>query len=590
MGSATNDDDAQIEMEEQKVSEPITAFENSSDETTRLLPLKQHHSFVTYLQKSSLLAKSPLFASTDLFRKHGEHVLLLREHHVSLERLNPHPECSTRKSSPTIAMFNLVATVCGGGVLSLPLAFSRAGIIPTTLLMMYGVLTTDFSLFLLVDCARRIGGRSYSDVALAAFGSSAQFVTTVTLATMLCGSLIAYQVLVKDIWSPLIFSLLPDLQTWAESVTGSQRKAEGFLLGCIMILALPLMVQRDLHALRHTCYVGFGSCVLLMVAVVFRAGQKLELPGAGGFQVNWWSSNPADWLFAFPIVVLCFFCSYNVLSVHSQLVQPTRERIRRILASSMLICFVLFYFVGLCGYLYAGAATADNILLNFSITDKAVLAGRMGFCLTLTFILPLIMLPCREAAVSIPAQYVAWRNDDSLVQKYQHLASERQHGAHFVVNGVDFDNSAPVLISNDFHERHGSKLKYGTLAREENLSADETLCTLPSDEEYSIEDEHKEKSTHDWKEKLTHVGSTIAISVATYLVAISVPGVATVWSICGSSMAIWIAFIVPTGCFLKIREHKGLTTEALGAWILLLISIVAMIVCTRQAIISAVGG
>ena len=35
-----------------------------------------------------------------------------------------------------------------------------------------------------------------------------------------------------------------------------------------------------------------------------------------------------------------FLCSYNVLSVHSSLMKPTRERVKCVLDSSLLICFV----------------------------------------------------------------------------------------------------------------------------------------------------------------------------------------------------------------------------------------------------------
>ena len=72
-----------------------------------------------------------------------------------------------------------------------------------------------------------------------------------------------------------------------------------------------------------------------------------------------------------------------------------------------------------------------------------------------------------------------------------------------------------------------------------------------------------------------------------YTAAVSVPGVGFVWSLLGSSMAILIAFIVPTTCYLKIREHKRMNPRSVSAWILLLISIVVAPVCTQQAIMNS---
>ena len=88
---------------------------------------------------------------------------------------------------------------------------------------------------------------------------------------------------------------------------------------------------------------------------------------------------------------------------------------------------------------------------------------------------------------------------------------------------------------------------------------------------------------------VSHFLSTLFILVITYSVAITVPGVALVWSIVGSSMAVWIAFVVPTMCFLRIRQHKGLTMQALYAWMLLFAALIAMVLCTQQAIANAIA-
>lgn len=553
-------------------SEIVTSYTfdmKSSGSNNRLLE---------YIRRSPLVQKTSF-----LFTR--QHVLLLREGHVSLEHLEPHPEDCTRKTSLIVAVMNLVATVCGGGVLSLPLVFAKAGIVPTTLLMLYGCYSTERTLYFLVDSARWMGGRSYGDVANAAFGSSAQVLTTLSLAIMLCGSLIAYQVLVKDVWSPVLFHLFPQIHSMLLQLGHTEKNAKALLLGLILLAAFPLLIQKDLHALRHTCYVGFSSCVLLMIAIVYRAMQQLSISTDSDtveHSIKWWSSNPADWLFAFPIVALCFFCSYNVLGVHSQLVRPTRERVGFVLRTSMVICLVLFYLVGLGGYIFAGNQTRDNILLNFEISDRAVLSGRIGFCLTLMFGLPLILLPCREAALAVPMQWSNWRKDDEMISKFQLLERDREEGAHLVVNGVDFDNDEPILLSKDPQRRHGALLTYGaveegTLATTELSSESLPLLGL---ETRRVDDVFAPEN----------ITATFAILLLTYSVAVSVPGVASVWSIFGSSMAIWIAFVVPCGCYLKIREHKGLTVEALGAWILLIISTVAMIICTRQAIISVMVG
>ena len=630
----------------------------------------------------------PLSAQT-LFTKRDSHVgrprlhpLLVREPHVTrvppdesrdrihveplIEKLNPHPTCASRKSTVFVALFNLVATVCGGGVLSLPLVFARAGIGPTTVLLLLGAAATDVALQRLVDSARITGARSYGDVAQAAFGKAASIVTTATLAVMLVGSLIAFLVLTRDVWAPV---LLPALGPVVEHILSGLRKkndAGGYddyddddgnasfswaedrqaadaLLLCILVAALPLMLKRELYALRHTCYVGFGSCVLLCVAICVRAIERVQQCGGdlASLHLKWWSTDIADWLFAFPIVALCFFCSYNVLPVHSQLLNPTRPRIAWVLRSSMILCCILFYLVGLGGYVYAHPYTPDNIITAFPMSDLYVLAGRMGYCLTLLFGVPLILLPCREAWVSIPGQIKDWRRDQALIAAYRR--KNQQHatkdGQHFVVNGVDFDEPYSFFQRKE-HHRHrtysttSSNTSIGTASSDDDHIIEEGYRSvaeqqsLPSVAEFREDevddtfrplfvrsgaatretttakvvspeqevDAQKDESSSEHCEcnpddKVSHWIVTLLLLTVTYITAISVPGVAAVWSIFGSSMALFIAFVVPTACYLQIvARHKGTNVDSFFAWTLLIVSVATMFLCTHQAVSSAING
>jgi len=588
-----------------------------------------------------LSEKSPLLVKR--LAPPQSHPLLFREAHVSMEKLNPHPECQSRRSTLAIALFNLVATVCGGGVLTLPLVFARAGIIPATILMVYGAVAMDASLQRLVDTARTTGSRSYGDVSQAAFGKVAQVITTATLATMLVGSLIAYLLLTRDVWAPVIFTSVPALQRgflWILRLRGSttdvfdvvtpahpvDRQAADLLLLTILILAMPLMLKRELYSLRFTCYIGFCSCITLAVAVVTRAGERLCRDGVFHLlhHLNWWSYDPADWLFAFPMVALCFFCSYNALPVHSQLRDPTRERISWVLRSSMVICFVLFYAVGLGGYIYAHPYTPDNIITAFPMDDMYVLAGRMGYCLTLLFGLPLILLPCREAWVSFPEQIRDWRHDQELIAKYEVMNEKPDH---YVVNGIDFDEphsffqrkkSSLIKLSSreDATSSEDGKGSFQSFCKKRSVLTETSARTEQSLESVMEEGDEEEafplltkrppagvveeevlqdgSDSEDIcgcpEDVVRHWFATVVLITITYATAISVPGVAAVWSIFGSSMALFIAFVLPTACFIQIRKKDGLTGKVLFAWSLLIMSIVAMVVCTNNAVIGAWRG
>jgi hypothetical protein len=71
------------------------------------------------------------------------------------EMLVPPHFCPTRKSTLLTASMNLVATIVGGGVLSLPYAFHKAGIVLATIMMVLSAIMTDMSLVLLCTSGKQ---------------------------------------------------------------------------------------------------------------------------------------------------------------------------------------------------------------------------------------------------------------------------------------------------------------------------------------------------------------------------------------------------------------------------------------------------
>jgi len=109
-----------------------------------------------------------------------------------------------------------------------------------------------------------------------------------------------------------------------------------------------------------------------------------------------------------------------------------------------------------------------------------------------------------------------------------------------------------------------------------------TEIDVESKEEYTVSAE--EKNTQD-NDPVVHFVVTMTMAMYAFFGAVSVPGVAVVWSILGSSLGMIIGFIVPAACYLRIRGRKGMgRITNIGAFALLVVSIVLAVVCTTQAI------
>ena len=98
-----------------------------------------------------------------------------------------------------MAVFNLVSTIIGGGVLSLPFAMKKTGLILGVLLVIFSALTSDFSIYVLIACSRRSGADSYVSLARKTMGRNVDIVVNALLFLLTFMCCIAYIVLASEI-------------------------------------------------------------------------------------------------------------------------------------------------------------------------------------------------------------------------------------------------------------------------------------------------------------------------------------------------------------------------------------------------------
>lgn len=467
------------------------------------------------------------------------------------EYLVPSFSSPNRKSNLTVASFNLVATVVGGGVLSLPLSFQKAGIIPATIMMIIAGIITAFTLHLLCLCSRKNGAQSFGEVGALIFGKGFELFTTSLLFLFLMFVMVAYMVLIRDIWAPVFRDyIIPSSLSYSNN-------DDNLVLLFLIVVMVPFLLRTNLYALRFNCYLGFASISVLCAAMVYRAYQKSVIEasetvtetelGHHGDSILWATNNFADGLYAFPIIMLAFLSSFNVISIQASLKRPTLKRVRSVVDLSITACFILMYTFGLAGYLFARSQTQGNILLNFNVGDNLIILGRVGSGLTILMAMPIITLPCREAILEFIPNFIEWTGGKPKHCKNSH--SEK------MVDVENLVNEQTALVS--------SSMSNGASSERSN-----NYCSYGN--------------------TLTHVMSTFMIISICYVFAVAAPGVAIVWSICGSSMAFLIAFIIPCACYIQIQKDekhiRWYDVKYGGAWILLILSIAAAIACTVQTV------
>jgi len=545
--------------------------------------------------------------------------------HQEQDHLTPPFRSPLRPSTLLIGTFNLIATIIGGGVLSLPIVFQKCGVAFTTLAMILLAYMTYMTLLMLCYCSRRCGGSSYGEVVRSAFGTKMEEGVSLVLCVYLILGMVAYQILIRDIWTPLIGQVF----MMFNNGDGVDIDGDYVLLG-ITVLLLPLLCQRSLHALRKMCYIGFASIIVLCIALCHGGIKGMtnaanttnttteeDETGEEMFHIEYFKiPSPRDLLFCFPIVTSAFVCHFNIIAIQNALSKPTRERMQNLIGYSITVCFLLMYIFGLAGYIYGGNGTQGNILLNVPMervrqsssvngdnenidADYYIfLLGRIGCGITIMLVMPMTLLPCREALLEV----VDVRFHRSHHRSESGNAREEQccWKVFHECNSSESVQDAEITTEDELLVISSPRLGPSSSTNIQQIANDTQPRDIEAEDHHHHPNLERQNSftvllRHDTIQKdyvfrntLAHYGSTFLITAACYLGAVAVRGVAVVWSFIGSSMAFLIAFILPCGCFIvmesavpRVADGGDRKERWIGvAWMILVFSMVGMVVCT----------
>ena len=357
-----------------------------------------------------------------------------------------------------------------------------------------------------------------------------------------------------------------------------------------------------MHIIRFNCYIGSASIFILCIALCRGGWQRFNNEDDDTEDKDYeeddvvWFKIPSikDVLFSFPITMLAFLCHFNIISIQNALCQPTRKRTDHMIQYAIGVSFLLMYLFGLGGYLYAGSSTQGNILRNVPVGKRdgedngeyyLFLLGRVGIGTTIMLAMPLMALPCREALLEV-------------VDVWFHQSH------HITTTNVEAPRSPTTEESSCWkvlHQFNRAETDHDAVITTEDEVVTEEISTPPPASPVlrrvssgAILIRHDPiQSDYIFRNTLTHYGSTLLITATCYFGAVAVSGVATVWSFIGSSLAFFIAFILPCGCFIVIesmvptiadggdRKEKWIQI----AWIILIFAIVGAVVCTTNSII-----
>lgn len=496
------------------------------------------------------------------------------------------------------AVFSLVATMVGGGVLELPYAMSQCGLALGTIALLASAAASAWTLDMLVECARCTGLDTFDMVGHKAYGRFMRVITTSLIFIICWLALVAYFVLLADLLVPVASVIFP------EFLNACGPKLLRKLVTCVAAgLLSPMCFKANLHALRFTCYASVCSVLLVALVIGLRAMQttghphqiEIVLPSGvsqahsiTGTDYMLWPSDWSQALYAFPMFGVSFLCHFNALPTHQELQRPTRVRIRRVFSITMCLTSVLYLFMGITGYLFACSLTCGNILLNFSQRDPLVITARvfLGAVLMLNF--PLLCQPGRNSffrlllsCKCLEAYLVSGDSHPTSSREEQHTTSCRST-ARPPASSAGPENPATdfeVLEEVQIPRRPNSPVIH-VYRREDTLGRGTSDSPgLEALDQFVPKEFDALDGAIDPTPRMRYVLTALLLLSALAL-SLYMKSILVVWSVLGATVAFLVAFILPSAFWCRIVGPTVSLAQRLATKLLLWVAIVFSVACT----------
>ncbi|KVI07038.1 Amino acid transporter, transmembrane, partial [Cynara cardunculus var. scolymus] len=303
---------------------------------------------------------------------------------------NGSPTASPEEKQPSVsgAVFNVSTSIIGAGIMSIPATFKVLGVVPAFILIVLIGWLVDVSVEFMLRFTYAGGSTTYAGLMKESFGRIGSVTVQICVMIQNLGCLIIYLIIIGDVLSGDQSGEgsvhLGVLQEWFGIHWWNTRDVA--ILIVVVFVMLPLVLFRRVESLSMSSavavllavvFVGICSAMAISAAIKGQSKSIKLLPQLNN-QVAFYN------LFtAIPVIVTAFTFHFNV-------------------HISLVVCALIYFCIGLFGYILFGDSIEADILVNFDHASGSMVGSvlndivRLSYAFHLMLVFPLLNFSLRS--------------------------------------------------------------------------------------------------------------------------------------------------------------------------------------------------
>ncbi|TFJ99534.1 butyrophilin subfamily 1 member A1-like [Platysternon megacephalum] len=308
----------------------------------------------------------------------------------------PTLESGSPNLSSAGAVFIMLKSSLGAGLLNFPWAFNKAGGITTAVLVELGSLIFLISGLVILGYASSISTQStYQGVVREICGSAIGKLCEICFILNLFMISVAFLRVVGDQLEKLCDSLYMNVTLSGEGPPPPQHWYTDYRFTLTALCALvifPLSVPREIGFQKYTSILGTLAACYLTLVIIIKYYLRTEHVIMHEHHYSSRVSSLASMFSVIPTICFGFQCHEACIAIYSSMHNKRLSLWIVVSVLSMLFCLLIYSLTGLYGYLTFGADVAADILMSYPGNDLVIIIARLLFGISIITIYPIVLL------------------------------------------------------------------------------------------------------------------------------------------------------------------------------------------------------